>query len=75
MELFEKVLRCLGRGLSFTEGVDEAAVETEALELVEEWRLRQPNEASDEAVDSRHSSLRATLSGFDPYAEESNLNF
>jgi len=39
IELFEMVLRCLGRRFwLLIEGVEEAAVETEALELVEDVR-------------------------------------
>jgi hypothetical protein len=39
IELFEKVLRCLGRWFwLLIEGLEEATVDTEALELVEDVR-------------------------------------
>ena len=50
-----------------TEAAEEAAVDTEALELVEEVLCRQPKDASEEAVLSLDdSSVRATLSRFEP---------
>jgi hypothetical protein len=74
IELPEKVLRCFERGLSFREGVEEAVVDNEALELVEAVRWRQPKEASEDAVESLdESSLRARLSRFEPYIEGSRL--
>jgi hypothetical protein len=74
IELPEKVLRCFERGMSFREGVEEAVVDTEALELVEAVRWRQPKDASEDAVERLdESSLRAKLSRFDPYIEGSRL--
>jgi hypothetical protein len=74
IELPEKVFRCFERGLSFTEGVDEAAVDTDTMELMEAVRCRQPKEASEDAIESlEESSLRAWLSRFEPYIDGSRL--
>jgi len=60
-ELLENVLRCLGRGISLIDAAVEAAVDTEALELVEHVRSRHPKDASDDADDT----VESTLSRFD----------
>jgi hypothetical protein len=67
-------LRCFERGLSFREGVEEAVVDIEALELVDAVRWRQPKDASEDAVESLdESSLRVRLSRFEPYIDGSRL--
>ena len=72
IELLENALRCLGRGTSLVEIFDDAAVDTEALELVEYVLSRQPKDASDDDDDD---TVDITLSRLDfgPYTEALDL--
>jgi hypothetical protein len=70
-EPLESVLRCLGRGLSFTEDVEEAAVDT--VEEVESLRSRHPNETSDEAEDEGEGATGDMPPCFNPPYGVSNL--
>ena len=71
IELLENALRCLGRGTSLVESLDDAAVDTEALELVEYVLSRQPKDASDD-----DDTVEITLSRLDfgPYTEALDLS-
>lgn len=57
MELLESVLRCLGRGLGWTEGTEEASVDTDTLELVESLLFLHPNDASEDAEDRTEGAV------------------
>lgn len=71
MDPLESVLRCLGRGLSFIEAVEEAAVDT--FEEVESLRSRHPNETSEEADDEMDGVVGDTPPFFRPEYGVSNL--
>lgn len=59
IEVPEKVLRCF-RSFTLTECTDDAFVDVEFVELVEEVRCRPTDEVSDDAIDSREvRSMRA----------------
>lgn len=57
MELPENVLRCCGRCLGPVEAVDEAFVDVELVELVDDVRCKSTDDVSEDATESLADGL------------------
>lgn len=74
IELPENVLRYFDRSLIWTECIDDAVVDVEFVELVEDVRCKSIDEVSDDAMESREiRSLRVWLVRLEAYMEGSRL--